>query len=85
MITIKQRKLIGVILIGCGVLVFYPFLQMSIRAALDNPNILENISITFHVFFFTTWLFFHIPAYVLIILGIYFLTKKENNKNSSKL
>ncbi len=53
-ITIKQRKLIGLTLIDCGVLVFYPFLQMSIRAALDNPNILENLSITLHVFFFTT-------------------------------
>ncbi len=33
------------------------------------------------IFFFdVAYIVFHYPAFVLIILGIYFLTKKENNK-----
>lgn len=75
----KYQKLIGYGLFVGGLLWFFPFLYMVIPASLVNPDILENIFITLHVFFFTTWWMFHIPAYILIISGI-LLIKSEKIK-----
>ncbi len=78
-ISSKYLKLIGGSLIVGGGLIFYPFFDMVVKSSLSNPDTLENISITLHVFFFTTWLIIEIPAIALIILGIFCL-KKSNQR-----
>ena len=72
----KYKKLVGYTLIVGGISFFYPFFDMSISAALGNPNILESLFSALHVFFFTNWWLIHIPGFVLIILGILVLKSK---------
>jgi len=72
----KYKKLVGYTLIVGGLSFFYLFFDRSISAALANPNILESLFSALHVFFFTGWWLFHIPGFVLIILGIWVLKSK---------
>jgi len=83
MISIRQKNLIGYILISIGLVTFIPFGEMAIRASLANPDALQNIFITLHVFFFTTWIIIHIPGFILIGIGIYLLLKNSRNKSNN--
>ncbi len=72
----KYKKLVGYTLIVGGISFFYPFFNISAWAPLGNPNILEIVFSALHAFiFYGLWLF-HIPGFVLIILGIWVLRSK---------
>ncbi len=71
----KYKKLVGYTLIIGGLSFFYLFFDRSILVAFSSPNILESLFFALHLFFNGWWLF-HIPGFVLIILGIWVLKSK---------
>lgn len=81
-LTKTQTRIISLILFGLAIIIFTPFLDMNIKALSVSDNISRYLFETMHVFFFTTWLYIHIPAFVLIGLGIYFLRKSRNLQKS---
>lgn len=86
--TLKNDpKSLGIILIISGMSFFSYFLMMFIPVILRPEGLADGeIFYIIEIFFFDKASFvFHYPAFVLIILGIYFIKKKQNTKISSKL
>jgi hypothetical protein len=84
MILKNHPKPLGIILIISSIPFFSYFLMMFIPVILRPEGLTDGEMVyILQIFFFdTASILFHYPAFVLIILGIYFLIIKKNNEIS---